>query len=66
VLHDGKALIAVPVSKIVALGVFDDRDVENPEQTNTHDITAIRKEIGRLYGIVKDLEKEQANGGGHR
>jgi hypothetical protein len=22
-----------------------------------HDISAIRKEVGRLYGIVKDLEK---------
>jgi hypothetical protein len=61
VVHDGKALIVIPISEIVALGVFaNPEDGRGPEQTTTngHDLTAIRKEIGRLYGIVKDLERD--------
>jgi hypothetical protein len=62
-VHDGKVLSVIPVSEIVALGIHDDRallGVEFPrvERPNGHDITAIRKEVGRLYGIVKDLEKD--------
>jgi uncharacterized Zn finger protein (UPF0148 family) len=56
--NDDGDLSCALIAEIVAVEEIR-KPTETDEAASPHELTSLRKEVGRLYGIIKDMERDQ-------